>query len=46
MEISRRLRAEKNVVVAVRCGGFRVSPYLTNKEDDVKKLIEGLEDLS
>mmetsp|Transcript_28773 Transcript_28773/g.61951 ORF Transcript_28773/g.61951 Transcript_28773/m.61951 type:complete len:202 (+) Transcript_28773:79-684(+) len=46
IEISKRLAAEKRVIIAVRCGGFRVSPYLTNTENDVKKLIEGLEDIS
>ena len=46
IEISGRLATEKGIILAVRCGGFRISPYLTNTENDVKILIEGLEDLS
>ena len=46
IEIAKRLAAEKGVILAVRCGGFRVSPYLTNTPNDVEKLIEGLKDLS
>jgi selenocysteine lyase/cysteine desulfurase len=45
IEIANRLAAEKGVILAIRCGGFRVSPYLTNTPNDVRKLIEGLEDL-
>ena len=44
IEISKRLAEEKKIILAVRCGGFRVSSYLTNTEDDVRKLIEGLQD--
>ena len=46
IEISKRLATEKGIIIAVRCGGFRVSPYLTNTENDVQKLIEGLEEFS
>ena len=46
IEIAKRLAAEKGVILAVRCGGFRVSPYLTNTPNDVEKLIEGLKELS
>jgi len=46
IEIAKRLATEKGVILAVRCGGFRVSPYLTNTTDNVRKLIDGLEDLS
>jgi selenocysteine lyase/cysteine desulfurase len=37
---------EKGIFIAVRCGVFRISPYLTNTEGDVQKLIDGLESLS
>lgn len=46
IEIAMRLAEEKGVILAVRCGGFRVSSYLTNTPKDVRKLIEGLEELS
>eukprot|EP00529_Nitzschia_sp_RCC80_P023573 CAMPEP_0113492522 /NCGR_PEP_ID=MMETSP0014_2-20120614/28123_1 /TAXON_ID=2857 /ORGANISM="Nitzschia sp." /LENGTH=458 /DNA_ID=CAMNT_0000386363 /DNA_START=92 /DNA_END=1468 /DNA_ORIENTATION=- /assembly_acc=CAM_ASM_000159 len=45
IQMSRRLQEEHGVVVAVRCGGFRVSPYLDNTPDDVQKLIESLEEV-
>mmetsp|Transcript_2105 Transcript_2105/g.4568 ORF Transcript_2105/g.4568 Transcript_2105/m.4568 type:complete len:223 (+) Transcript_2105:256-924(+) len=44
--VAKRLAAEKGVILAVRCGGFRVSSYLTNTENDVTKLIQGLNGLS
>ena len=46
LKIARKLLEEKGVILAVRCGGFRVSTYLTNTPKDIEKLIEGLEDLS
>ena len=45
IEIAKRLATKKRVILAVRCGGFRVSPYLTNTKTDVRNLIEGLEEL-
>ena len=45
IQMSRRLQEEHGVVVAVRCGGFRISPYLNNTPDDVQKLIESLEEV-
>ena len=42
LEIARKLAEEKGVILAVRCGGFRVSVYQTNTPKDVEKLIEGL----
>mmetsp|Transcript_10941 Transcript_10941/g.26289 ORF Transcript_10941/g.26289 Transcript_10941/m.26289 type:complete len:558 (-) Transcript_10941:1057-2730(-) len=46
IDIEKRLASEKRVILAVRCGGLRVSPYLTTTKTDVRKLIEGLEELS
>lgn len=37
-----RALQEKEIIIAVRCGVFRISPYLTNTEADIEKLIEGL----
>ena len=34
---------ESGVIVSVRCGGFRISPYTTNTTADVDRLIEALE---
>ena len=36
---------EMNVMVATRCGGFRVSPYLKTRSDEIQKLIVALETL-
>ena len=33
---------QKGIYLAVRCGAFRIAPYLNTTSDDVKKLIEGL----
>jgi selenocysteine lyase/cysteine desulfurase len=38
-----RFLQEKGIILAVRCGVFRISLYLTNTERDIQKLIEGLE---
>lgn len=46
IEMAKKLASERGIILAVRCGGFRVSPYLDNTPNDVKKLIEALEDLS
>eukprot|EP00531_Pseudo-nitzschia_arenysensis_P007007 CAMPEP_0116135642 /NCGR_PEP_ID=MMETSP0329-20121206/11298_1 /TAXON_ID=697910 /ORGANISM="Pseudo-nitzschia arenysensis, Strain B593" /LENGTH=469 /DNA_ID=CAMNT_0003630453 /DNA_START=168 /DNA_END=1577 /DNA_ORIENTATION=- len=46
IEIAKKLADEKGVILAVRCGGFRVSSYLSNTARDVDKLIEGLEEFS
>jgi selenocysteine lyase/cysteine desulfurase len=45
IQMARKLQEEYGVVVAVRCGGFRISPYLNNTPDDVSKLIEALEEV-
>lgn len=34
---------ERGIIVAVRCGGLRVSPYLTTTPSDIQKLIQALE---
>lgn len=46
IEMAKKMVEEKGVILAVRCGGFRVSSYLTNTPADVFQLIEGLKDLS
>jgi selenocysteine lyase/cysteine desulfurase len=38
--------AQRGIFLAVRCGGFRVSPYITTTEVDVGRLITGLQDLA
>jgi selenocysteine lyase/cysteine desulfurase len=45
IEMSTALQ-EKNIWIAVRCGGFRISPYLTNTEADIQRLIEALSKVS
>ena len=35
---------EKGIYIAVRCGGFRISPYLTTTPDEIRQLIQGFED--
>lgn len=46
IEIAEKLAKEKGVILAVRCGGFRISSYLSNTAKDVEKLIEGLTEFS
>mmetsp|Transcript_19290 Transcript_19290/g.48022 ORF Transcript_19290/g.48022 Transcript_19290/m.48022 type:complete len:450 (+) Transcript_19290:168-1517(+) len=46
IEIAKKLAEGKGVILAVRCGGFRISSYLSNTAKDVEKLIEGLAALS
>jgi selenocysteine lyase/cysteine desulfurase len=41
-----KLAKEKNIFLAVRCGGIRVSPYITTTPNDVQKLIDGLKEFS
>jgi selenocysteine lyase/cysteine desulfurase len=45
IELSQLLEQDCGIIVAVRCGGLRVSPYLTNTPDDVTALIEALRQL-
>ena len=35
--------AQRRIFLAVRCGGFRVSPYITTTEGDIQRLITGLD---
>jgi selenocysteine lyase/cysteine desulfurase len=35
---------QKGIYVAVRCGAFRVSPYIDNVESDIQRLISALEE--
>lgn len=39
------LRANHGVVVAVRSGRFRISPYLDTTPDDIQTLIQGLQEI-
>jgi selenocysteine lyase/cysteine desulfurase len=43
LSVASRLEAAHGVVVAVRCGAFRISPYLDNTESDIARLIDALE---
>ena len=43
IEMAKRLK-ERGIVLAIRCGGFRVFPQITYTENDVKHLIEGLKE--
>lgn len=45
LEMSRAL-LQKDIIIAVRCGVFRISPYLDNTEADIQALIAGLGDIS
>lgn len=45
IEMSELLEHDHGIIVAVRCGGLRVSPYLTNTPEDVTRLIEALQQL-
>jgi selenocysteine lyase/cysteine desulfurase len=36
---------EMKILVAARCGGLRVSPYITTRPEEIQKLIEALEKL-
>ena len=44
MEMAGKLK-ELNIMVATRCGGFRVSPYLATRSDEIQKLIAALNSL-
>ena len=35
----------RGIYIAVRCGGFRISPYLSNTKRDIDRLNQGLEEL-
>jgi selenocysteine lyase/cysteine desulfurase len=36
---------ERGIYIAVRCGAFRISPYVDNTQDDVERLIEALNEV-
>lgn len=42
VKIATQLQQEEGIYIAVRCGAFRVSPYIDNKEEDIEKLIDAL----
>lgn len=37
---------EQGIIVAVRCGGFRISPYLNTTPSEIQTLLKGLEGLA
>ena len=41
-QIQRHLEAEHRIVIAVRCGRLRASPYIYNTEREIDQLIEFL----
>ncbi len=41
LDMDNRLKLA-GILVAVRCGGFRISPYLNTSASDIQKLIEAL----
>ena len=43
VQVANRLK-EKQIFLAVRCGAFRLSPYLNSTSDDVDQLIVALEE--
>lgn len=42
LEVATRLAKEKGIIISVRCGMFRIAPYLDNTPGDVASLIEAL----
>lgn len=45
LQMAQCLRDE-GIIIAVRCGGFRISPYVDTSASDIQKLIEALERMS
>jgi selenocysteine lyase/cysteine desulfurase len=45
LDICSKLQKEHNIFVAVRCGAFRISPYLDTTTGDIDKFIEILSSL-
>jgi selenocysteine lyase/cysteine desulfurase len=45
IEMAARLQ-QRGIYIAVRCGCFRISPYLTTTNEDVEELIQGLRHIS
>ena len=43
LSIVKQLTEEFQIVLSVRCGVFRIAPYLDNTTADVRKLVEALE---
>ena len=43
VEVANRLK-EKNIFLAVRCGAFRIAPYLNSTSEDVDRLMEAMEE--
>lgn len=42
LEIAAMLQ-KQGIYIAVRCGGLRISPYVTNNENEIEKFIEALD---
>ena len=45
IQMAETLRANHGVVLAVRSGRFRISPYFGNTTEDIESLIDGLKDV-
>jgi selenocysteine lyase/cysteine desulfurase len=43
VEVANRLK-DKNIFLAVRCGAFRIAPYLNSTSEDVDRLMEAMEE--
>lgn len=43
ISVASKLESSHGVVIAVRCGAFRISPYLDSTESDIFRLVEALE---
>ena len=41
-QVQKHLEAEHRIVIAVRCGRLRASPYVYNTEKEIDQLIEAL----
>jgi len=45
VEIASRLEAEEQIYIAVRCGAFRISPYIDTEREDIDRLIHALSNM-
>jgi len=45
IELCNRLADEKRIFIAVRCGAFRISPYIDNSKDDADALLSAFKEV-
>lgn len=45
LEVNTKLQSEHKVYIAVRCGGFRISPYLNTTTEEISRFVEILSSL-